>query len=210
MLNMGSKIYKLILVLILVFPIIFGIIYSYVKVYRSGYNNGYEDGYYRGKIDGVREERNTFMSLHWGSCINLNEYQPIVTEILEDYPIISNNSITLKFGKGGKLGYFIFDGTTRSMSPTIEPGYIVIYQENPIDIKVGDIVGFTLNECEGKEGSYEIWVHRVLGIVSRNGTYYFITKGDNNRELDKCNITYQDIKYRVVAILPSTLEIKSK
>ncbi len=207
---MVPKINKLILIsFLLIFLIIFGI-YSYVKGYQSGYDTGYKDGYNKGKIDGMREERNTFMSLRWGSCINLNEYQPIVTKILEDYPIVSNNSITLKFGKGGKIGYFIFGGTTRSMSPTIEPGYIVIYQENPVDIKVGDIIGFTSNNCEGKEGSYEIWAHRVLGIVLRNGTYYFITKGDNNRELDKCNITYQDIKYRIVAILPSTLEIKSK
>lgn len=141
----------------------------------------------------------------WAKCRISTIYDPVLHQVLEIPPSTNRNVVMLQFGKGGNLSYTKFGGLTRSMSPSIEPGYIVIIQENPIDIRMGDIVAIPASLC-GDKTTYENWYHRVLGIMNKNGTEYLITRGDNNRGIDECNVTSKDIRYRAVAIIPSTLE----
>ena len=178
--------------------------------YKTGYSEGYKeaDTIWRNYSERDLEAKiisGVYNFTMGNSCKNLNTYQPIISQVLRNPPQISDKSVCLNFRNGGTVFYQRLGGLTRSMSPTIEPGYIVIYQEKPEEVKIGDIIGIPANKCNGSEGSYEIWVHRVIYIDNINGTLYYKTKGDNNQRFDECNITNQDVKYRVTAILPSTL-----
>ena len=98
------------------------------------------------------------------------------------------------------LGYEmskIYVKPTGSMRPAIADlsTLILVKPERISDIKVGDIVfakdaGFIFPNTDD-------YIHRVVEITS-DGRY--ITKGDNNHEVDVA-ISFQDIKYKVVAII---------
>jgi len=65
-----------------------------------------------------------------------------------------------------------------SMLPTLERGDLVfVIGVAPKDIHVGDIIVY--HSCQGP-----YIIHRVIAIKEINGTYYFVTKGDNNLGTD--------------------------
>lgn len=61
----------------------------------------------------------------------------------------------------------------QSMLPLLREGDIVLaYRPPPNEIGVGDII---IYQAHGK-----LIIHRVVGVVSIGGRYFFITQGDNN------------------------------
>jgi len=72
---------------------------------------------------------------------------------------------------------------SRSMEPALRVGDLVVIKGmNPDDISVGHITVFYVPGHYG-EDSYRI-VHRVVNIISEEGTLGFETKGDNNPSSD--------------------------
>ena len=83
-------------------------------------------------------------------------------------------------GKDSKLfGYYMYDVVTDSMSPTIDPGSVILSKEvnNPDELKVGDVITFVAPSGALK-GYNE--THRIVEIVLKeDGTIdYIITEGD--------------------------------
>lgn len=95
---------------------------------------------------------------------------------------ISNNSL------------FILTVLSGSMSPTMEPGDVVIVSKvNLGEIKEGDIITF-------KEGNNYI-THRVIE-VKRENDIKFITKGDANKDPDQRTVNPEEVIGKVVFIIP--------
>ncbi|MFW9910528.1 MAG: signal peptidase I [Candidatus Thorarchaeota archaeon] len=89
--------------------------------------------------------------------------------------------------------------TSESMEPTFYRGDLLILQaRTPEDIHLLDIVVYqdTTWHTDGPV------VHRVVEIREENGTYYYITKGDNNDMPDPGERTYDEIVGVVVATIP--------
>ncbi len=83
---------------------------------------------------------------------------------------------------------------TGSMLPTLgeNANGIKIVPESEEQINIGDIISY-------REGN-DLIVHRVVGKGEDEGGTYFITKGDNNAELDS-KVYFQDIEYVTVALV---------
>jgi len=83
------------------------------------------------------------------------------------------------------FGYKIGMVTSGSMSPTMEPGDIVLLQpyEAGDEVLIGDIINYTAPE--GPLAGNQIG-HRVIGFYSDGS---FITKGDANDAIDKWAIS---------------------
>ena len=79
----------------------------------------------------------------------------------------------------GMLGVQPFLVSGGSMNPTFYAGDIIITKEVSLDaIQVNDVIRF-------HRSNYDV-VHRVIGIQKINeGSFIFITKGDNNNTLDE-------------------------
>lgn len=83
-------------------------------------------------------------------------------------------------GKDSKLfGYYMYDVVTDSMSPTINPGSVILSKEvkNPDELKVGDVITF-IAPSGALKGYNE--THRIVEIILKDdGTIdYIITEGD--------------------------------
>ncbi|MEM3590456.1 MAG: signal peptidase I [Candidatus Bathyarchaeia archaeon] len=69
-----------------------------------------------------------------------------------------------------------------SMLPTYQEGDLVVVQGvSPREIAVGDIIVFKSPPHLADNAI----IHRVIGIVERDGKRYFVTKGDNNPAPDR-------------------------
>lgn len=80
---------------------------------------------------------------------------------------------------------------TGSMLPVIHPGDVVILQKCSVnDIKEGDIIEYKLNGTS--------IVHRVKEIKWDDGECYFITKGDNNNDIDAKPVTKEQVVSKVL------------
>lgn len=99
---------------------------------------------------------------------------------------------------------------TGSMEPVIKPGDMVLISkmqsiEDINGLKEGDVIQF-------KKGNILI-THRVLDIVNEKNTMQFRTKGDNNSVSDKQLVKSEDIKGKMVYVIPKvgwpTLLLKS-
>ncbi len=89
--------------------------------------------------------------------------------------------------------------TSESMEPTLYRGDLLILQARaPEDIHLGDIIVY-LDTTWHSDGPI---VHRVIEIQEDNGTYYFITKGDNNSMQDPYERTPDEIVGVVVMTIP--------
>ena len=100
---------------------------------------------------------------------------------------------------------------TGSMEPLIKPGDVILVEKitkmEDIDkLRVGDIVQF-------KRGSILI-SHRIIGIMENDEGKSYRTKGDNNSVPDVDLVRPQDMKGKIVSIVPKigwpTLLIKSR
>lgn len=79
----------------------------------------------------------------------------------------------------GSFRYKFYDILTGSMSPTINPGSLIIVKEiDSNEIKEGDIITF-----KGSSTS-ELTTHRVVKVIDKNNNIEFQTKGDANDVLD--------------------------
>lgn len=86
---------------------------------------------------------------------------------------------------------------TKSMSPVLDESSngIEIVPKSIEDIHVGDIVAY-----ETKYNRIPI-VHRVIAIKSDELGTYFVLKGDNNMKADGEKVRFEQIKYKLVAVL---------
>lgn len=79
----------------------------------------------------------------------------------------------------GLFGYKFYDILTGSMSPTINPGSLIIVKEiDSNEIKEGDIITF-----KGSSTS-DLTTHRVVEVIEKDNNIKFQTKGDANDVLD--------------------------
>jgi len=84
---------------------------------------------------------------------------------------------------------------TGSMEPVIYPGDMVLVQKNDTaDLKVGDIIQFS----SGKDYIF----HRIKSIVEKKGKLLYQTKGDNNSAEDPNLVEAENIKGRVINVIP--------
>ncbi|MFZ5352004.1 MAG: signal peptidase I [Bacillota bacterium] len=97
---------------------------------------------------------------------------------------------------------------TGSMEPKIKPGDIILVKQklNIDDIQVGDIIQFRRDAI--------LISHRVVEILDDKGIKSFRTKGDNNSAIDSRLVKSEEVKGKVVKVVPKlgwpTLLIKSK
>ena len=85
-----------------------------------------------------------------------------------------------------------------SMSPALVRGDLVVVQHvPPAEIQVGTIIVFSSPCLPGPT------IHRVVArTVSSTGTVAFTTQGDANPAPDPCPVSYDEVKGRVVGVVP--------
>ena len=82
-----------------------------------------------------------------------------------------------------------------SMEPTINVGDVVIVKKcGSNDIEINDIIEYTRKD-------YSV-IHRVIDKYQKDGTFYFITKGDNNNGADSDPVSEEMLKGKVIARIP--------
>jgi len=120
--------------------------------------------------------------------------KPSPTDRIRDKEIkINYHSVYLNI-QGAQQMYLL---DTNSMDPLLDEGTTVL-SVKPMassDIRVGDIIIF-----RAPDGTVPI-VHRVYEIAEDEKGLYFVTKGDNNQNVDTYKTRFKDIVAVVVGIL---------
>jgi hypothetical protein len=113
--------------------------------------------------------------------------------IREDQLKIDSEEVTLKVNNV-YWGYML---DSNSMDPLLDQGttILTIKPSSEKEISIGDIIVFTSNLT-----TYNI-VHRVDNISEDDIGLYYVTKGDNNPEVDPIRVRYKEIIAIVVGIL---------
>lgn len=96
----------------------------------------------------------------------------------------------------------IYTIVSPSMTPVINVYDVVINVavDDPTDIEMGDIITYK-SQSSNSEGM--TITHRVVGIDQLpDGTYEYLTRGDNNEEPDSPYVTFDNVIGREVAIIP--------
>jgi signal peptidase len=84
---------------------------------------------------------------------------------------------------------------TGSMEPLIKPGDVIIVKKvDPETLVVGDIIQFR------KDGV--LISHRIIDEYEENKVKYYITKGDNNSVADHDPVGLEQIKGKVIHVVP--------
>ena len=97
----------------------------------------------------------------------------------------------------GLFGYKFYDVLTGSMSPTINPGSLIIVKEiDDKEVKEGDVITF-----KGTSTS-NLTTHRVVEVIDKNNNIKFQTKGDANDVLDPMLIDGNLLVGKVVFNVP--------
>ena len=97
----------------------------------------------------------------------------------------------------GLFGYKFYDVLTGSMSPTINPGSLIIVKEiDDSEVKEGDIITF-----KGTSTS-NLTTHRVIEVIEKNNNIKFQTKGDANDVLDPMLVDGNLLVGKVVFNIP--------
>lgn len=96
----------------------------------------------------------------------------------------------------GFFPYFMIGIGSESMTPTIDKGDAVIIHKvsKPKDLKKDDVIAFRLKD--------KTIVHRLVKIEKVKGTTYYRTKGDANNSVDNVNLTFSDIRGKVILDIP--------
>ena len=90
-----------------------------------------------------------------------------------------------------------------SMEPYFNPGDIVLIEPiNASGVNVGDVVAFHPPWAKGREASETLYTHRVVGITRNSTGLYFVTKGDNNDEIDFQPVPAQNVVGKAIFVLP--------
>ena len=86
------------------------------------------------------------------------------------------------------FGYKPFIVLSGSMESQIFKGDLIITKEvDPKDLKIEDIIAF-------RDEYDTVTTHRIIDIVEKDGTTYFVTKGDNNTSQDQNLVEYKDVE----------------
>lgn len=95
----------------------------------------------------------------------------------------------------GALGFRPVAILSGSMSPHIDVGDLVVIKDVSVDsIERGDVIEYTRNNTST--------IHRVIDIVSEDGSLAFITQGDANPDPDAIPVRPEQIKGRVSLVFP--------
>ncbi|MEM4862325.1 MAG: signal peptidase I [Candidatus Nezhaarchaeales archaeon] len=98
----------------------------------------------------------------------------------------------LKVASGTDVPLAIVEGN--SMIPVLHSGDVVLLAGvKPSDLKVGDIIVY-------KYGGKFI-IHKIVHIEVKDGKYFFITQGENNRAPDPYPVSEDQVVGRVVCVL---------
>lgn len=80
---------------------------------------------------------------------------------------------------------------TGSMEKELKVGDVAIIKKcKANDVNVGDIIEYNM-------GDFTV-IHRIIEKVQRNGSYYFVTKGDNNTARDLEDVKEDQLIGKVV------------
>lgn len=94
----------------------------------------------------------------------------------------------------GIFKYYAMSIGSGSMTPNINMGDTVIIKKISIDeintLSKGDILAFKNED--------KIIVHRIISIRENNKGYRFVTKGDNNNDIDDFDTESKDVRGKVV------------
>ncbi|MBM7833049.1 signal peptidase I [Clostridium sardiniense] len=97
----------------------------------------------------------------------------------------------------GLFGYKFYDVLTGSMSPTINPGNLIVVKEiDDSEVKEGDIITFKGNSTSN------LTTHRVVEVIEKDKNIKFQTKGDANDVLDPMLIDGNLLVGKVVFDIP--------
>lgn len=102
-------------------------------------------------------------------------------------------------------GTYPIAGLYTIVSPSMEPTinvYDVILSvrvEDETTLKEGDIITFYSDIID--TGGYTV-THKIIDIIEEDGERKYITKGDNNQEIDDGYITKENIVGKVVHVFP--------
>ncbi|GAA0070295.1 signal peptidase I [Clostridium sardiniense] len=97
----------------------------------------------------------------------------------------------------GLFGYKFYDVLTGSMSPTINPGSLIVVKKiDDNEVKEGDIITF-----KGSSTS-NLTTHRVVEVIEKDKNIKFQTKGDANDVLDPMLIDGNLLVGKVVFDIP--------
>ena len=101
---------------------------------------------------------------------------------------LNNNQNLEIFGQK----YYII--STNSMFPAINKYDVVVCKNvKQNELRVGDVITYQIND--------EVITHRISRIEEQDQIYYY-TKGDNNADEDKREITFNNIKGKEIYIIP--------
>lgn len=94
------------------------------------------------------------------------------------------------------LGYKFYTVLTGSMSPTINPGSLIVVKDiDAQDIKIGDIITF------GSKNTNNITTHRVKEVLHTD-SIKFVTQGDANNVEDPIPVDSNFLLGKVVKFIP--------
>lgn len=81
------------------------------------------------------------------------------------------------------------------MEPTINVGDVVIVKKcNANDIEIDDIIEYARKDFTV--------IHRVIDKYQKDGEFFFITKGDNNNNVDSDHVREDMLRGKVIARIP--------
>lgn len=120
------------------------------------------------------------------------------------YFIISNQVARVN---GYKPAVSIYTIVSPSMEPKILVYDVIVnfHVKNEKDLKKGDIITFYSDAID--TGGYTV-THRIYDIYEKDGQRYYITKGDNNLNVDDGFITFDNIVGKTHFIIPKLGKIQ--
>lgn len=121
------------------------------------------------------------------------------------YYIITNQ---IAKSKGTRPPVSLYTIVSPSMEPVIMVHDVIVdfKVSSEEDLKVGDIITFYSDTID--TNGYTV-THRIHDIYIDNGIKYYITKGDNNSDVDDGAITYNNIVGKVKMIIPKVGKIQA-
>ena len=102
-----------------------------------------------------------------------------------------------------KPGFSIYTIVSPSMTPVINVYDVVVNVKvtSPADIQVGDIITYK-SAAANSEGM--TITHRVIEVAQLpDGTYEYMTQGDNNSKPDSLYVTFDNVIGKEIVIIPA-------
>lgn len=94
------------------------------------------------------------------------------------------------------FGYKPFIVLSGSMETKIRIGDLIITKIiDPDSLKVDDVIAF-------RDEENTVTTHRIIDIIDKDGTTYFVTKGDNNSSQDRYLVKYKDVEGIYITRIP--------